>query len=171
MKDPCLSVSKLLEKYFDHEVTEQERSSIERHLLGCPTCQGTLKSMGEIRSAIKNPLEKAVEEEDFQRVWQNIQRDIRLKERPSWWESVWTWLDISPLFRRRVWIPAVAAAIILILIAAPPFFNKTSSYPGSSVVEYVESQDYNVMVYQSDQGKSTVIWLLDGPEEGALTTS
>jgi hypothetical protein len=165
MKDLCSSVSKLLEKYFDQEVTQKERSLVERHLLGCPTCRDALKSMEGFREMIKAPVEEAVQKEDFQWVWQNIQREIRLRERPTVWETVRSWLDISPLFQRRVWIPVVATMVLIILISTPLLFKKTPSFPGPSVVEYVESQTHNVMVYQSEKSKVTVIWLLEGPEK------
>jgi anti-sigma factor RsiW len=163
MKDPCPSVSKLLEKYFDHEVTEEERSLVEAHLPGCPNCQEALNMMAGLRDVMKNPVEEAVEKEDFPWVWQKIERGIRLAEKPPWWESIRSWLDISPLFKRRVWIPAVATVAILIFTLI--LFKKTPSHPGASVVEYLESPTYNVMVYDLEKAKVTVIWLFEGPEE------
>ncbi|MEW6377173.1 MAG: zf-HC2 domain-containing protein [Thermodesulfobacteriota bacterium] len=165
MKDLCSSVSKLLEKYFDQEVTQKERSLVEKHLLGCPTCRDTLKSMEGLRDMIKVPVEEAVRKEDFQWVWQNIQREIRLRERPTVWETVRSWLDISPLFQRRIWVPIAASMVLIILISTPLLFKKTPSFPGPYVVEYVESQTHNVMIYQSEKSKVTVIWLLEGPEK------
>lgn len=170
MKDSCSSVSKLLEKYFDGEVTEKERSLVGEHLLDCPTCRNALKLMEGLREAIKSPVEEAVEKEDFPWVWEKIEREIRLQEKPTWRESLRSWLDISPLFKRKVWIPAVAAMAILILVIAPILFKKTTSFSGPSVVEYVESEVYNVMVYESEKGKVTVIWLLEGPENGSSTS-
>ena len=72
MKVSCSSVSKLLEKYFDHEATNEERSLVEGHLTDCLTCQDTLRSMEEFRDLIKVPVEEAAEKEDFQWVWQRI---------------------------------------------------------------------------------------------------
>lgn len=69
------------------------------------------------------------------------------------------------LFPKKVWIPALAATVILILIYAPLLFKKNPSLQDQSVVEYVESKDYNVMVYETEKGKVTVIWLFEGPEE------
>jgi len=166
MKGSCSSVSNLLERYFDHEVTENEKALVEEHLPSCSTCQETLKLMGGIRDVMRTPVEEALQGEDFQRVWQHVDREIRLRESPPWWESFW--LNLPNLLRMRIWVPAVAATIALVLVIVPLFLKKTSSYPGSSDIEYVQSQDYNVMVYQSD--KATVIWLLDGKEEGAGTS-
>jgi hypothetical protein len=60
-------------------------------------------------------------------------------------------------------VPAAAAIVILLLIITPYFYTKTPSSSDPSVVEYVESQTHNVMVYESEKGDVTVIWLLEGP--------
>lgn len=169
MKNSCSSVSKLLEKYFDREVTGEERSLVEGHLGDCPACQEALERMEELGEAIRGPVEEAAEKENFQWVWQKIEREIRAKESVSGWESLRLWLDLSPLFKKRVWIPAVAMAM-LILVTVPFFFKKTPSLPGPSVVEYIESQTFNVMVYESEKAKVTVIWLFEEPEKGSSTS-
>jgi predicted anti-sigma-YlaC factor YlaD len=165
MKNSCSSISKLLEKYFDQEVTDKERALVEEHLLSCLTCQDALKSMEGLRNMIKSPVEEAIKQEDFQWVWQNIKREIRHRERPTWRESIRSWLDISPLFQRRVWIPAVATLVVLLFITTQIILKKTTSYPDASVVKYVESETHNVMVYQTEKTKITVIWLFEGPEK------
>ena len=159
-----------MEKYFDLEVTDAERSLVEDHLLDCPSCRDVLHSMESLRNLIRSPIQEAVEKENLPWVWQKIEREIQLKERPTWWESLRDWLDITPLFRKRVLIPAVAAVLLLLIITAPLLFKKTTSYPDPSVVEYVESQTYNVMVYESENAQVTVIWLFESPEEESSTS-
>jgi anti-sigma-K factor RskA len=170
MKNYCSSVSKLLEKYFDQEVTEEERSLVEGHLQDCPGCRDALHSMERFRNLMKSPIEEAAERENFPWVWEKIERRIQLEERPTRWELLRSWLTITHLFKKRVMIPAVAAMVILILITAPLLFKKTTSYPSPSVVEYVESPTYNVMVYESENSKMTVIWLFEGPEQEHSTS-
>ena len=170
MKDSCSSISKLLEKYFDQEVTDKERVLVEGHLHGCPACRDALKSLEELSTYIKVPVEEAAQKEDFPWVWQKIEREIRLQKQRTWWESLRSWLDITPLFRRKVWIPAVATAAVLLFFSTQIIFKKTLSYPDVTVVEYVESQTDNVMVYQLEDPKVTVIWLFEGPEEEPTTT-
>ena len=168
MKDSCSSVSKLLEKYSDQEVTDKERFLVEGHLQDCSACRDALKSMEELRALIRVPIEEALQKEDFPWVWQKIEKEIRLQKKLTWWQSLRSWLDVSPLFRRRVWIPAAATVVVLLFITAQIILRKTPSYPGASVVEYLESPTCNVMVYQSEEPKATVIWLLEGPEEEAF---
>jgi len=167
MKDPCSAVSKLLEKYFDQELTDKERSLVETHLLDCHACQDVLRSMEKFRELVKAPVEEAVQKEDFQWIWQKIERGIRLEERPTFWETLQSWLQIFPLFQRKVWIPAVATITIILLIILPLLFKKKPSHLDLSVIEYVESQTYNVMVYESEKAKVTVIWLFEGPAKEA----
>ena len=168
MKDSCSSISRLLGKYFDQEATDKQRLLVENHLQDCTACQDALKSMEELRALIKSPVEEALQKEDFPWVWQNIERQIRLQEKQPWWESIRSWLDISPLFKRKVWIPAVATAVVLFFITTQIIFRNTSSYPDASVVEYVESETNNVMVYDLEKARVTVIWLFEKPEEEAL---
>ena len=170
MKDSCSSVSKLLEKYFDQEITGKERFLIEGHLQDCSACRDALKSMEELRALIKVPVEEALQKEDFPWVWQKIEREIRLQKKLTWWQSLRSWFDVSPLFQRRVWIPAVATVVVLLFITAQIILRKTPSYPDASVVEYVESETDNVMVYQLEKPKVTVIWLFEGPEKEHTTT-
>jgi anti-sigma factor RsiW len=170
MKDPCSSISQLLERYFDREVTDRERALVESHLLDCLNCHERLKLLEGLREAIKNPVDEALKEETFPWVWERIERGIRLERRPSWHESFRSWLALFPFFRKKVWIPAVATILVLFFVTAQIFFKKFPSYSGASVVEYVESETHNVMVYDLEKAKVTVIWVFEEPEEETFSS-
>lgn len=170
MKDPCSSVSTFLEKYFDQEVTDKEKLFVEGHLQDCPACRDVLRSMEELRTLIKVPVDEAAQKEDFPWVWQKIEREIRLQKKLPWWQSVRSWLDVSPLFKKKVWIPAVATLMVLLFVTGQIIFKKTPSYPDASVVEYVESGTNNVMIYNLENAKVTVIWVFEGPGNEAITS-
>jgi hypothetical protein len=166
MKHLCSSVSELLEKYVDQEVTDQEKTLVEAHLLDCSSCRDDLKSMEEISNVMKVPLEVMARQEDFDRVWLKIKREIRSEEKRSWWEVFRSWLGLPVLHQKRVWIPAVAAILVLIFVTVPLLLKKTPSLPVDFGVEYVESKTNNVMVYEVEP-TVTVIWLFEGDEEEA----
>ena len=164
MRDPCSSASGLLERYFDRDVTDQEKAFVEGHLRGCQACRDELRSLGELQALLKAPVDEAARQEDFAWVWQKIEREIREREKPSWRESIRAWFGLSFPFRRRVWIPAVAAALLIIAIGSPLLFKETPSQTELSIVEYVESHTNNVMVFESEKENVAVIWLFEGAE-------
>jgi hypothetical protein len=166
MKDSCSSVSKLLEKYFDLEVMGEERFLVEGHLRNCLACRNALRSMEELRTLIKVPVEEAVRKEEFPWLWQRIEREIHSRqEKLTWWQFIRSRLDVSSSFKRKVWIPAAATVAILLFITAQIIFQKPRFYSDGSIVEFVESQTHNVMVYQLEKQKVTVIWLFEGSEK------
>jgi anti-sigma factor RsiW len=165
MKESCSSIATLLERYFDQESSEHETARVKEHLQKCRACQESLKMMQGIRGAVKQPVDEAAEKEDFPWMWQNIQREIRLAKKPSLWESLRAWVDISPFFRKKVWIPALATVAILVFVLVPTLFKNISSPSVLSVVEYVDSPSYDVMVYESEKSNVAVIWLFDDQEE------
>ena len=169
MRDPCASVSELLERYFDRDVTDQEKTFVEGHLKDCQACQDELRSLEEIQTLLKAPVDEAARQEDFAWVWQKIEREIQPRESPSWWESLRAWIGVSSFFHKRVWIPAAAAALIVILVAAPFLMKKTPSQLDASVVVYLESDTNNVMVYEPEKENVTVIWLFEGPDKESPT--
>jgi hypothetical protein len=116
MKGPCFPASELLEKYFDQEVTDEERALVEGHLKGCASCQDVLKSLNELRHLIKAPVEEALRKEEFEWVWQRIREKIREEEKLTLWEPLQSWIHPSHFFQKNVWIPAAVTALIFITI-------------------------------------------------------
>lgn len=171
MKAPCPRISELLERYFDQELADEERALVENHLQDCPSCREELKAMEGLRRLMKTPVDEADSKENFYWVWQKIEREIQQEEKLGWKESIKRWFNLTPLLRKRVWVPAAAAMAILLLIITPYFYKKTPSSSETSVVEYVESPTHNVMVYELEKGDVTVIWLLEGPgKEGGVSS-
>ncbi len=169
MKDSCSSISRLLEKYFDRETTSDEGNLVQDHLRQCAACQTQLKSMEELRATLRTPVDEAVQKETFAWVWQKVEQEIQDRAKPSWRESIRAWFGLSFPFRRRVWIPAVAAALLIIAIGSPLLFKETPSQTELSIVEYVQSDTNNVMVFESEKENVAIIWLFEGPEGDSST--
>jgi anti-sigma factor RsiW len=171
MKNSCSRPLKLFGKYLDGEAADHERELVENHLRECPACQAELNSMKELHTLIATPVEEAARQEDFPWVWQKIERRIQAQEKPFRLQSLREWLSVSPFLRRRVWVPALAVA--LLVVAVVPFLMKVTPSPSAaSVVVYVESQTNNFMVYEpeSEQETMAIIWVFEEPEEEPLPT-
>lgn len=161
MKNQCASILKLLNKYFDQEDTPKERIFVEDHLKECLSCQKVLRSMKDLKSLINLQIREATRGEDLPWLWQKIERGIHLQEKETLWPSIQSWLSSSPLLRKKVWIPAVVTIGSFLLMSTQLFYKKIPSHPDLSVVEYIESQTHNIMVYEFEKPKVTLIWLFD----------
>ncbi|MCX8118638.1 MAG: zf-HC2 domain-containing protein [Desulfobacterota bacterium] len=166
MKGPCQSITRLLERYFDHQATEEEKALVEHHLRTCKPCTETLQGLERLRAALKAPVEEALKDETFPWIWEKIERGLREQKEPSWWEGFRSSLDLAHLMRKKIWVPAVVTAATLLLFVLPLLFKKTPSDLDRPVVEFIESGVYNVMVYESEKEKVTVIWLFEGNANG-----
>ncbi len=164
MRDPCPPILELLEKYGDREATEAERSAVDAHLLTCPSCHAAWKRTERLKGLMKVSAEEPPGEGEFERAWRRIHQGITAEKRPSLREYLRSWFDLSPLFRKRILIPAAGVALALVL-ASTLLLKKIPSYPEPPVVEYVESQTCDVMVYEPEKTKVTVIWLFEAPEK------
>ncbi len=166
MKEPCSSLSEMVQRYFDREVTAREKALVEDHLRDCPSCRNALGSMEQIRRLMAIPAEDVAREDDFGRVFTKVKREIRTEKSRSWWENFRVRVFSGLVLPKKVWVPAVAA-VVLLLAATPFFFKKSPSYPDATVVEYIESDTNNVMIYESEKGNTTVIWLIEEKEPAA----
>lgn len=153
-----------MDKYFDGETSPKEQEMAEKHLKECPACRERLKFMGEVKVALQRPVMEASEKETFPWVWEKIEREIRFKPRWSLWESIKRVFEVTPLIRKKIWIPAAAVATLLLLLLFPALFKKNSSHLPLPVVEYIESKTNNVMIYELENVKVTVIWLFEETE-------
>ena len=170
MKRSCSSLTGLLEKYHDQEATDGERTIVEDHLKECSFCQETLRSWETLRESLKAPVDAAAGQEDFPWLWQKIQRGIKAQERPTWRESVRSWLDWSSVLPKKAWVPALVATALLVWVLTPIVIKKDSSQPDGIVVQYVESATSNVMVYDLEQAKITLIWVFEDTENDTTTS-
>lgn len=153
-----------MDKYFDGETSPKEQEMAEKHLKECPACRERLKFMSEVKVALQRPVMEASEKETFPWVWEKIEREIRFKPRWSLWESIKRVFEVTPLIRKKIWIPAAAVATLLLLLLSPALFKKNSSHLPLPVVEYIESKTNNVMIYELENVKVTVIWLFEETE-------
>jgi anti-sigma factor RsiW len=163
MKGACSLSAELLERYMDSEMTDRERGVVETHLAECPSCSELLRSMMEFSAMIKVPAAEHPSNAEYDRLWRHIKNESQKKRAPRF--------DFLGFLRQRIWVPASAVALVLVIVAASLLFKKTTTVPGRFGVEYVESKTNNVVVYEVEKSNVTVIWLLEGPEEDSTPAS
>lgn len=139
-----------ISRYLDGESLPADTHRIEEHLRICPECRREITRLRKTGGILRQTVETASKEVDFQRLEQQIlvatrqhrPQRVRLLERLLSW---------------RVALPAAAAAALLVLFFYNPFQPALSSGP-SAIIDSFTGQVKSVMILETPQNRQTVIW-------------
>ncbi|UCC66674.1 MAG: zf-HC2 domain-containing protein, partial [Deltaproteobacteria bacterium] len=150
----CNRFAPHLERYFDGELSPEERDFVEGHLRVCTRCQKELKDLSDMRKLLRGAIEEEVVDTEPQEVWAGVER--RLKA-PSLKDRVWS--PVRDLFFpfRPIRTIAWGTALLIIIVLTVPLLKSPPLPP--VVVESVESE-HPVMIFQGEEGL-TIIWLFE----------
>ena len=139
-----------ISRFHDGETYQAETRRIEEHLQECPECRQELTRLREISGKLRQTVEKAHKEMDFQRFEQQIltaaRQHTRLRDRLK--ESLFSW---------RLAIPAAAAALLIVFFINNLFQPSLSSGP-SAIIDSFTGQVKSVMILETTSKRQTVIW-------------
>jgi len=150
----CNCFTPLLEKYFDGELSPEEKNSTEKHLKGCLRCRRQLKVLSAMRDLLLRAMEEVVADADIQSIWEGVEEKLSV---PSPGEKVSSWIRnlFFPFWRLRSIACGLAFSAILFITVT----MLTTTPPPTIVVKSVESKA-PVMVFQEEEGM-TIIWFFD----------
>jgi anti-sigma factor RsiW len=139
-----------ISRFFDGETSPAETRRIEEHLHECPGCRQELTRLREISGMLRQTVETAREEIDFQRFEQQI-LTAAIQHRPMrdrLKEGLFSW---------RLAIPAAAAALLIVFFISTLFQPSLSSGP-SAIIDSFTGQVKSVMILETTSKRQTVIW-------------
>ena len=139
-----------ISRFHDGECHQAETRRIEEHLKECPECRQELARLREISGKLRQTVETAHKEIDFQRFEQQILtaaiQHTPLRDRLK--ESLFSW---------RLAIPAAAAAILIVFFINNLFQPSLSSGP-SAIIHSFTVQVKSVMILETTSKRQTEIW-------------
>lgn len=129
----CHEIKKLIPLYLDHELSEADRQKVEAHLQICPDCRREARMLEKSWDLLVEI--KAVEPDPnyLARFWKSV--DARM----PWYAGIYQ--DVLAAFQRRRWAPALAGALIVVLIAtiaAVQFLQKPKDLAGLAELDETE---------------------------------
>jgi len=101
--------NRILTDYLDNQMNENERETLEKHLLSCRNCHEFYQSA---RKAVMEPFEEAQRGEPSEQVWQNIKNAISEEKNVPETTGLLDWLKGFSLVPK----PAVVFAITFVFI-------------------------------------------------------
>lgn len=113
----CTDVEQLLTPFVDAELPSPMLLAVARHAASCPTCDTAVRELTEVREAVAEVMDAAVDDLDLSGVWNGVAEVIdaqRPRQHPQAHPKV------RPLRALPVWGSMVAlAASLLLWIGAP----------------------------------------------------
>jgi len=104
----CQKIQKLIPIYLDQQLETAKHRQVEAHLLGCPDCRREARAieqswdlLGEIETLKPDPNYIA-------RFWHSVDAQM------PWHAKIFK--NVQAVFLQRHWAPALAAAVIVVLV-------------------------------------------------------
>jgi Putative zinc-finger len=142
----CRWVCRRLPLLAGGELAVEERRKVERHLIGCPDCQGRRDASAAALAALRRLGEELPSKADVPSLWPSLSRQIRQSRHASpvlaWWEK--------PL--PRPWgFASLTAALGVVLVAsiAPPTADVEQGLTTSPIVLVNEDPDLDLVDWTS----------------------
>lgn len=156
-KIPCND--KLLNDFFDQELTPNESAEMNRHVEDCPLCQKILQHNQSVSTLLVRGLDEALARVDFDTLEEGVLARIDTKRAP-WWINLG-----NQLVSKRFYVPAAAVATVIVLFltfAAPP-----APVAGpSAIINSFEGNVGSVMILETEKSHHTILWFSEKPSPG-----
>jgi len=140
----CRKLRKIYPKYTDHELSEQERQLVEKHLQDCPDCAGEISSLEKMSSLLQTAAEVEVSDEYWNTYWDRL--ETKLPAGPAQVTLASRMSDFfAEMFRRPVILGQVTISVIFLaflIYTASDHLTRTPSMPAQppSITEDMEAK-------------------------------
>jgi hypothetical protein len=180
---------KLLERYYDGELSPSKARKVEQLLSKSPEHQASLKKMTQVGNLLRLANTEALENVSFERLEKRVAAGISKDEETPLIEQLKVWVREFFSYRKAVWIPTavVAGAAIAVLLVLPlttssqiepetPIVSDPETWmagddtsKGGSKIESVTFDDtkesgestFQVSKVDSQNGSIGVVWIVE----------
>jgi hypothetical protein len=157
----CEKAKRALDSYHDRQLRGRKFDDMSEHLRQCESCSGELEKLQRISRALKERYEgAALGEKDFSRVWAGVDAAIDAQEgRPA--ESLLDRLTAILWIPRPAWAAVAAVAVLIVMVFAyMPGEQPSTLAADDCIIDSVEAENCDVMVYEIGDSKMKVIWIM-----------
>lgn len=161
----------------DGELPARTKAALDPHLRTCERCRAVLDGLAMQRALTCEAIEAELEPVAFAGFAQRVMAGIEVERPVPLGERVRLWLEEFFEHRRRVWVPAAAFALVLVVAGGiwqlqPP---APLPEPGGSSVVSIRAGSESAIVFdipsQDGLSSTAVVWVNDeAPSDGGSGT-
>ena len=159
MAGACESVNRLLSPYLDDQLSGADRSVVERHLQGCPSCQARLADLKATSAVLGAFLQARADSADFSGFTNKVMQQIRKEPLPLGQRLRLRWTEMMAYNARAIYASmgaAVAAGVAVALVVG----GGRAAAPDNEMVVHgltVSNPNYEPVVMRTDDGESVIM--------------
>ena len=149
----CHEIKKLIPLFLDHELSAADDQQVEAHLLNCPECRTEARAiekswdlLGEIKAVEPDP-------NYMIRFWQSVDAQM------PWYAGLYK--NLQAVFLQRRWIPALAGAVIVVLISMIATVQYLQKPPAVAVLTELDEAEMEMVANIDLAEHYEVIYELD----------
>jgi anti-sigma factor RsiW len=150
----------LISRYHDGELSQEERSKVESHILGCPSCNKALEDLKRISEQFAAHLADQSTGIDPQKTEKHVLGRLPREKAPWWVKGKETFLS------KKMLLPATATAGIVLLF----FTVLQTPVPDSpsAIVTSVSGDVSSIIILETPETRQTILWFNERPEGQSL---
>jgi anti-sigma factor RsiW len=158
----------MLSLLHDGELSARERAALEPHLRSCARCAEVLQSLSALTMLTRSAFEAELAQVSFAGLTARVMHEIEAERPVAIRERVRVWFEEFMANRRRVWVPAMALALVVVVLGGLYELQPAATPPepgGSAVVSISADTPAIVFDIPSQDGLSStaVVWVNDEP--------
>ena len=105
----CHKIKKMIPLYLDHELSAADYQQVETHLQNCVDCQSEARAIQQTWDLLGEIKEVEPDPNYMSRFWRSVDAQM------PWYAKIYE--NVQAVFLQRRWVPALAGAVIVLLIS------------------------------------------------------
>lgn len=163
------SREELLARYFDGEVTKEEKASAEALLREDPKLAREMRAVSTLDSLLRADVQRKVAQVDFSRFADTVLREAEARKTPTVWERIEEFFSERFGKASHILLPSAvaAAAAVAALLVSRPHTPEEKGVIAPQQNEFVITQivtDKTFMTETIDDEGTPIVWIDDSEE-------
>jgi anti-sigma factor RsiW len=152
--------SELINRYYDGELGQAERSQVESHILVCPSCRKILEDLKAISDQYGVHLAHQSIGVNTYETEKHVLDRLRREEAPWWAKAKETFLSKKTLFSATA---TAGVALLLIAVLQTPVHDGPSA-----IVTSVSGDVSSIIILEAPETHQTILWFNERNEGQSL---
>ncbi len=152
--------SELINRYYDGELGQAERSQVESHILVCPSCRKILEDLKAISDQYGVHLAHQSVGVNIHETEKRVLDRLRREEAPWWAKAKETFLSKKALFSATA---TAGVALLFIAVLQTPVHDSPSA-----IVTSVSGDVSSIIILEAPETHQTILWFNERTEGQSL---